>query len=68
MATGRNQEALDALKAEINCAVVAGDLAESGVCRRVVEATVKEFGGLSTLVNCAGQLVGGAFGDEKLTS
>mmetsp|Transcript_17016 Transcript_17016/g.19002 ORF Transcript_17016/g.19002 Transcript_17016/m.19002 type:complete len:270 (+) Transcript_17016:30-839(+) len=64
-ATGRNQEALDALAAEIGCAVVAADLTKEGECSRVVKEAVDALGGLTTLVNSAGVIKGGAFGSEK---
>lgn len=62
---GRNQEALEKLKAkgEIFDYVVA-DLTKDGECFRVVAETVKIFDGrLTTIVNSAGGLRGGAVGD-----
>lgn len=62
-ATGRNKAALEALAAEGGCAHFgAADLTEEGACAGVVAAAVADLGGLTTLVNSAGVLQGGAFG------
>jgi len=63
-ATGRNEEALKALAAETGCDYTVGDLTEAGTCERVVAEAVAKLGGLTTLVNNAGVLQGGAFGVE----
>jgi NAD(P)-dependent dehydrogenase (short-subunit alcohol dehydrogenase family) len=63
-ATGRNEEALKALQAEIGCFYAVGDLTEDGVCPRIVDEAVQQLGGLTTLVNNAGVLKGGAFGTD----
>eukprot|EP00301_Raphidiophrys_heterophryoidea_P014633 c23067_g1_i1.p1 GENE.c23067_g1_i1~~c23067_g1_i1.p1 ORF type:complete len:272 (+),score=73.93 c23067_g1_i1:24-818(+) len=63
-ATGRNQAALDALAAELNCATVAADLTQPGACEFVVTSAVEKLGALTSLVCCAGVLKGGAFGSE----
>lgn len=52
-------------KGEIAC-YVAGDLNEDGACERIVKESVTLLGGLTTLVNVAGVLVGGAIQDVKL--
>ena len=64
VATGRNEAALAALTAELGekCFTVAGDLTETGTCAKVVGEAAKLAGGISTLVNCAGVLKGGAMG------
>jgi len=43
-----------------------GDLLEEGGCKKIVEASVAELGGLTSLVNCAGVLKTGAFGSDTL--
>ena len=67
LAVGRNQAALDELKKTTGCAVFRGDLTQVGVCKEVVASAVKELGGLTTLVNNAGCLKGGAFGSDACT-
>lgn len=69
VATGRNQAALDELVKEDESGgkilAVQGDLTQPGVCKRVVDEAVAKLGGeLSTVVNCAGVLKGGALGTE----
>jgi NAD(P)-dependent dehydrogenase (short-subunit alcohol dehydrogenase family) len=59
---GRNEDALRALAAETGCCYVVGDLTEEGSCERIVGSAVEQLGGLTTLVNNAGILRGGAFG------
>ena len=70
IATGRNVAVLQALKQQIGSPrfdVVSGDLTEKDVCKKVVEEAVEKLGGkLTTLVNCAGVLKGGAVGSIKL--
>jgi len=63
-ATGRNTEALNELKTQISCEYVSGDLTQDGECKRVVDEASQKLGGLTTLVNCAGALKGGAFGTD----
>jgi NAD(P)-dependent dehydrogenase (short-subunit alcohol dehydrogenase family) len=63
-ANGRNVEALQTLKNQISCEFVAGDLSQDGECKRVVDEAAIKLGGLTTLINCAGVLKGGAFGTE----
>jgi NAD(P)-dependent dehydrogenase (short-subunit alcohol dehydrogenase family) len=41
---------------------VVGDLTAKGTCKAVVDSAVASLGGLTTVVNCAGVLQGGAFG------
>merc|ERR1740139_564038 len=64
VATGRNESALQTLKSEIGCDIVPGDLTASGACENICSESVSALGGLTTLVNCAGVLQGGAFGAE----
>lgn len=61
--TGRNEEELIALKNEggIYDFVVA-DITKEGDCERVVSGAVSILGGLTTVVNAAGGLRGGAVG------
>ena len=68
VATGRNEAALTALTAELGpkCLSVAGDLTEKDACAKVVGEAAKLAGGISTLVNCAGVLKGGAVGSIDL--
>lgn len=42
--------------------VIAADLTVAGDCERVVAFAAESMGGLTTLVNAAGLLAGGAFG------
>lgn len=64
--TGRNETALRSLVDEIggSAGYVVGDLTEPGFCKHVVTEAAEQMGGLTTLVNCAGVLQGGAFGSE----
>ena len=65
--TGRNEEKLRAIAAELGAGgggYLAADLTHPGACKRAVDAAVASLGGLTTLVNCAGVLRGGAFGTE----
>eukprot|EP00047_Mylnosiga_fluctuans_P010468 m.16403 g.16403 ORF g.16403 m.16403 type:complete len:287 (+) comp3135_c0_seq1:1784-2644(+) len=62
--TGRNEEVLRAVAAEIGGTYVVADLTEDGACKRVIEEAVSSLGGLTTLVNSAGVLKGGAMGAE----
>ena len=66
-ATGRNSAALDVLVAEITASggtamAVPADVTDDTAVKGVVEAVVAGFGGLTTLVNNAGVLQGGATG------
>eukprot|EP00298_Acanthocystis_sp_HF-20_P001835 c12294_g1_i1.p1 GENE.c12294_g1_i1~~c12294_g1_i1.p1 ORF type:complete len:271 (+),score=135.82 c12294_g1_i1:32-814(+) len=63
-ATGRNEESLVELKSQISCEYVTGDLTQEGECKRIVDEAATKLGGLTTLINCAGALKGGAFGTE----
>lgn len=63
-AAGRNEAALQALAEEVGCEYAVGDLTEAGSCERVVAEAVSKLGGLTTLVNNAGVLQGGAFGGD----
>ncbi len=53
---------LEALAKDIDGFFFAQDLTEEGACSKIVEAAVKSLGGITTLVNCAGVLKGGALG------
>lgn len=69
VATGRSQEALDALARETGCFSVQADLTVPGACERVVTEAVKLLDGtLSGLVNCAGVLRANATENETLES
>lgn len=65
--TGRNVKALKELKAngDIEDFVVA-DVTKQGECERIVNDAAAILEGLSTLVNAAGVLEGGAMGDVGL--
>jgi len=65
-ATGRNEAALRQLSDETGCSFVVGDLTKEGEAARIVKEGVSQLQGkMSTLVNCAGVLQGGAFGTDK---
>ena len=49
--TGRNEDALRKVAADIGGSYVVADLTEDDACRRVVEEAVISLGGLTTLVN-----------------
>lgn len=68
--TGRNETALKTLKEEGGvCDWVVADLTQAGECQRVVDMAVKLLdGSLTTVVNAAGVLQGGAIGDVDLTN
>ena len=59
---GRNKAALAALQKETGCGVAEADITAPGACERAVAEAVSHLGGLTTLINCAGVLKGGAFG------
>lgn len=67
---GRNEDALKALKDPKERAVsdyIVADITQQGQCQRVVETAVELLGGrLTTVVNAAGVLQGGAVGDIGL--
>ena len=67
--TGRNMEALEALKEEGSISgYVVGDISQPGECQRIVaDAAVNLLDGtLTTVINAAGGLRGGAVGDCDL--
>jgi NAD(P)-dependent dehydrogenase (short-subunit alcohol dehydrogenase family) len=65
--TGRNVEALRELKANGDIVdFVVADVTKEGECERIVNDAVAILEGLSTLVNAAGVLEGGAMGDVGL--
>jgi NAD(P)-dependent dehydrogenase (short-subunit alcohol dehydrogenase family) len=65
--TGRSEESLAALKnnGDIVDYVVA-DITQEGECKRVVDKAAELLGGLTTVVNAAGVLQGGAMGDDSV--
>uniref|UniRef100_A0A7S2GQH3 Uncharacterized protein n=1 Tax=Helicotheca tamesis TaxID=374047 RepID=A0A7S2GQH3_9STRA len=65
--SGRNKDSLAALKAKgsIHDFVIA-DISQDGECARLTEEASKILGGLTTVVNAAGVLRGGAVGDVDL--
>ena len=67
--TARNEESLSALKqgGEIVDYVVA-DITKEGECERMVKEAAEILGGLTTVVNAAGVLYGGAMGEIDLTN
>lgn len=68
--TGRNQNELAKLKEEGHIIeYIVADLTEENKCEQVVKEAVHLFGGkLTSLVNCAGVLKGGAMGDVDLSN
>ena len=66
---GRNESALSSLKEE-GCLLeyIVADITMAGSCARVVEKAASLMGGLSTVVNAAGVLQGGAMGDVDLAN
>jgi NAD(P)-dependent dehydrogenase (short-subunit alcohol dehydrogenase family) len=65
---GRNEEALAALKTEGSIVdFVVADITKEGECGRVVSLSAEILGGLSTVINGAGGLRGGAVGDASVT-
>lgn len=67
---GRHENKFNKIKGELrgNFKFVAADVSDVESCRRVVSETVKTFGGVDTLINCAGIYVEGAisFVTEKI--
>ena len=67
---GRHESKFNKIKSELrgNFKFIAADVGNVENCRRVVLETVKTFGGVDTLINCAGIYVEGAisFVDEKI--
>jgi len=64
IAAGRRQPRLDEIVAQIRAAggeaiAVAGDVRDENACRALVDAAVKQFGGLDGLVNSAGVMGSG---------
>mmetsp|Transcript_6631 Transcript_6631/g.11520 ORF Transcript_6631/g.11520 Transcript_6631/m.11520 type:complete len:260 (+) Transcript_6631:25-804(+) len=68
LATGRSESALQKLKEEIGCETFQADLVKEGESVKVVNHCVKTFGGLTTVINSAGILKGGAFGTDGCES
>lgn len=67
--TGRNEAALKELKADGQIFdFVVADVTQPGECEKIVAAAVKSMGGLTTLVNAAGLLAGGAMGDVDVSN
>ena len=67
---GRHETRFDKIKSELrgNFKFIAADVSDVESCRRVLSETVKTFGGVDTLINCAGIYVEGAisFVTEKI--
>lgn len=65
--TGRNQETLEKLKESgFVVGFIVADITVEGECERIVNEAVEILGGLTTIVNAAGVLYGGALGDVDL--
>jgi len=64
--TGRNEQVLQNLSEELDVPHVVGDLTVDGICEQVVSEAASQLGGLTTLINCAGVLKGGAFGSPNV--
>ena len=65
--TGRNETALRQLQADGHIVnFVVADVTQPGQCQAVVTAAAKLMGGLTTLVNAAGVLYGGAMGNVDM--
>jgi len=64
---GRQEAALQSLQSDGHLdSYIIADLTEAGACQKVVESAIQSLGGsLTTLVNAAGVLRGGAVGDPK---
>ena len=66
---GRNESALSSLKQD-GCLFeyIVADVTKAGSCKRIVERAAAVMGGLSTVVNAAGVLQGGAMGNVDLAN
>jgi NAD(P)-dependent dehydrogenase (short-subunit alcohol dehydrogenase family) len=65
--TGRNEQALQSLKEAGGILdFIVADITKENECQRIVESAVKLLGGLTTVVNAAGALQGGAMGSVGL--
>jgi NAD(P)-dependent dehydrogenase (short-subunit alcohol dehydrogenase family) len=65
--TGRNEEVLQSLKQEgVIVDFVVADITKENECQRIVESAMGFLGGLTTVVNAAGVLQGGAMGSVGL--
>jgi NAD(P)-dependent dehydrogenase (short-subunit alcohol dehydrogenase family) len=65
--TARNEQSLAALKdAGGIFDFVVADLTKEGECERMVGEAVELLGGLTTVINAAGVLLGGAMGDASV--
>jgi NAD(P)-dependent dehydrogenase (short-subunit alcohol dehydrogenase family) len=62
VAIGRNQEKLEALSEKTKCHFLVGDLTDPNECKRMVDESAILMDGVTSLVNCAGVLKGGAVG------
>lgn len=70
-AVGRNEEALTNLSREIETAggktlLLRADLSLAAEAQRIVEQTMKHFGGIDVLVNAAGHIASGTIEDTSL--
>ena len=70
MLSGRDRARGDAVMTEISAAggkaeLITGDVAEAGICQRLVDETVARFGGLDILFNNAGIVLHGKIGSHS---
>jgi NAD(P)-dependent dehydrogenase (short-subunit alcohol dehydrogenase family) len=67
--TGRNESALASLKAEGSISeFIVADITKAGECQLVVEKAASLMDGLTTVINAAGVLQGGAMGSVDLAN
>ena len=64
---GRRRQPLEQTAIGINGHVVAGDVTDEADCRRAVFETLDKYGGLDTLICCAGIMLEGNVTDMTLT-
>jgi NAD(P)-dependent dehydrogenase (short-subunit alcohol dehydrogenase family) len=64
VAIGRNEDKLKAIQEATKCHYLVGDLTQPEDCKRMVDEAAVLMDGVTTLVNCAGVLKGGALGTE----
>lgn len=66
--TGRNAEALESLKKQGGVIdFIVADVTTPGSCKRIVDEAADMLDGITTVVNAAGVLRGGAMGDSSVT-
>lgn len=67
--TARNESALAALKQEgVLVDYIAADITKDGACKDVIEKAGAAMNGITTLINAAGVLQGGAMGSIDLSN